>query len=133
MFDFRDQIQFRLLHSFEMQTIYTWGDRDLDKRELIREAAKEGFKKPPFNYSWCSISIIIERSKGRRDLDLENVPKLIVDSFSGWQINRDGSRYRELELYPEDSLRYVRAIYLNGKFVDGEDRTIVRIYGNIKE
>ena len=133
MFDFRDQTQFRLLHSFEMQTIYTWGDRDPDKRELIREAAKEGFKKPTFNYSWCGFSILIERSKGGRDLDLENVPKLIVDAFSGWQINRDRSKYRELKLYPEDTLRYVRAIYLNGKFVDDEDRTIVRIYGNIKE
>ncbi len=133
MFNFHDATTFRLIRSFEIPAVYTWGDGDRDKRELIREAATEGFMKLTVNYSWCGFSITIERSKGGRDLDLENVPKLIVDSFSGWQINRDGSKYRELELYPEDTLRYVRAIYLNGKFIDGKDRTIVRIYGNIKE
>lgn len=131
MFDFRDETQFMLIHSFEMQGIHTWGSRDLKKRELIRDAAKEGFNKPTVHYSWCGFSINIERSMGSRDLDLENVSKLVVDSFSGWQINRDGSKYTALEIYPEDTLRYVRAIYLNGKFVDGENRTLVSIYGKI--
>lgn len=133
MFNFHDATTFRLIHSFEIPAVYTWGDGDRDKRETIRKIAREGFRKPILHYSWCGFSITIERSKGGRNLDLENVPKLIVDSFSGWQINRDGSKYRELELYPEDTLRYVRSIYLNGKFVDDEDRTIVHIYGKIKE
>ena len=131
MFNFHDATTFRLIHSFEIPAVYTWGDGDRDKRETIRKIAREGFRKPTFIYSWCGFSIVVERNVHGRDLDIENVPKLIIDSFSGWQLRRDRSKYKEVELYPEDTLRYVKAINVGGKFVEHEDNTLVNIYGRI--
>jgi len=122
---------FRLIHSFEIPAVYTWGDGDRDKRETIRKIAREGFRKPTFIYTWCGFSIVVERNVHGRDLDIENIPKLIIDSFSGWQLRRDRSNYKELELYPEDTLRYVKAINVGGIFVEHEDNTFVNIYGKI--
>lgn len=131
MFNFHDTSEFRLIHSFEIPAVYTWGDGDRDKRETIRKIAREGFRKPTFIYSWCGFSIVVERNIHSRDLDIENVPKLIIDSFSGWQLRRDKSLYKELELFPEDTLRYVMVISAGGKFVENEDTTYVNIYGKI--
>jgi len=63
---------------------------------------------------------------------LENVPKLIIDAFSGWQIDRDRSAYPKVKIYKDDHLRWVRAIHVEGEFTHDEDDTEVWIFGKNK-
>lgn len=60
----------------------------------------------------------MEKNPLERPLDIENVPKLIIDAFSNNQIDRDESRYSQMGLYPDDDLKYVRTFQIEGKFSD---------------
>ncbi len=100
MLDFDDVNQFVLVHHFAIPTIYTWGDKYRDKRENIRKHSSKDFPEKPLRYKWYGFRIEVERSTLARPLDIENVPKLLIDAFSNWQISKDKSRYPELGLYP---------------------------------
>ena len=130
MLDFDDANQFLLVHHFAIPTIYTWGDKDRDKRENIRKYVSKGFPDKPLRYKWYGFRIEVERSTLRRPLDIENVPKLVIDAFSDWQISKDKSRYSQLGLYPDDTFENVRAVYIDGVFSDSDtEKTEVWIFG----
>ena len=109
-----DSSSFKLIHSFRLPRVLTWGDKDPEKREIIRDCASQRFKKPTFIYEWCGFRILVKRNRHARNIDIENVPKLIVDSFSGAILSKDNSKYKDLELYPDDDLRYVRIVHAEG-------------------
>jgi len=60
------------------------------------------------------------------------VPKLIVDAFSVRMIVKDDSESREIKMYHNDDLRWVRAIEIEGDFTQEEDKTEVWIFGKVK-
>jgi hypothetical protein len=116
---------------FSFPKVLTWGDRDKEKREYIRKHAKNGFSIPKLNSEYYVFNIKVYRSISSRPLDIENVPKLIIDAFAGSIIKRDESVYPELMLYPDDDLRYVRKVCVEGNFVEqAEERTEIEILGS---
>ena len=129
MCNFDDAKQFILIHHFNIPAIYTFGDKDRDKRENIRRNALKNFQKKPYRCKWYGFRIKVERSMFKRPLDIENIPKLIIDAFSSEQIDRDKSRYPRMKLYPDDTLEHIRVIQIEGKFSDNKDNTEVWIFG----
>jgi len=132
MWNFDDPKEFVLIHHFHISAIHTWGDKDKDKREKIRRSALRNFPRGPFDYEWYGFRIKVKRGVLGRDLDIENVPKLIIDTFSGEQIDRDNSIYNQMRIYPDDTLKYVRAIQVEGDFTYDEDNTEVWVFGKKK-
>lgn len=129
IWDFDDIGKFRLVHHFNIPAIYTWGGNDRDRREDIRRYANVDFPHSSLNYEWYGFRIIVKRTLLGRDSDLDNVPKLIIDAFSGWQIDRDRSDYPQVELYKDDTVKWVRAIQVQSDFTHEQDRTEVWIFG----
>ncbi len=107
------------------------GRTDREKREKYREAAAErGIIRPAADPLWWAFRITVEKSV--RLLDIDNVAKLIVDAFCGWQIRRDNSPHTETELYPNDTLDYVRVLQVAGAPGSG-DRTRIEVFACIAE
>jgi hypothetical protein len=130
MWNFSDSKEFVLIHHFKIPSIYTWGDKDLSKREEIRRYALKNLPQKPPKCKWYAFYIEVERNPLERSLDIENVPKLIIDAFSSDQIYKDKSRYSKTELYADDDLKHVRAVQIEGKFSDnGSNNTGVWIFG----
>jgi hypothetical protein len=124
---------FNLVHSFSIPRVLTWGAKDREKREYIRKHAIQRFSIPKRSSEWYAFKIKVYRSGTAKPLDIENVPKLIIDAFSGVIISKDESRYPELMLYPDDDLRYVRIVSVEGSFVNPkEEKTHIEIYGSTK-
>ncbi len=124
---------FLKIHTFTYAAAFTYADTragytDKDKRERVRLEASRDFPATVPKVAWWAFRIFVK--KRGRTFDIENIPKLIVDAFSGWQIKRDGSRYHQLGLYPDDTIDYVRLIQVSGERTDLEDRTIVEIFGH---
>jgi hypothetical protein len=130
MQNFQDAEEFVLIHHFKIAAIYTWGERERDKREEIRRSAMADFPSTPPKCQWYAFCIGINRSSSERPLDIENVPKLIIDAFSSGIIRKDKSRYTKLSLYPDDDLKHVRAFQIEGRFNnEGMNNTEVWIFG----
>lgn len=130
MQNFNDSKEFVLIHHFKIPSIHTWGDKDNSKREEIRTNALKNFPEKQPECKWYAFYIEMERNPYERPLDIENVPKLIIDSFSRKQIDKDRSRYGNVGLYPDDDLEYVRALQIEGKFSEnGRNNTEVWIFG----
>ena len=96
-------------HTYADMTV---GKTDRDRRENYRAAASGVLRTPPANTLWWAFRITV--AKAGRQLDLDNVPKTIIDAFCTWQIRRDNSGHIELGLYPDDSLEHVRIVQLVG-------------------
>lgn len=126
---FGDSREFQLVHHFKIGKIYSRGGRETQKREDIRRYATEGFPSGVFNYRWYGFHIKVNRNMLKKKLDLENVPKLIVEAFSGSKIEQDHSEYLQLELYPDDHLGYIKAIQAEGELTLDEDDAEVWIFG----
>lgn len=130
MWNFDDEKEFELIWHFEIPAAYTYGAKDRDKRERIRESAIRNFVKGPFNYKWYGfrIKVFHRELRGKERFDVGNVSTLILDAFSGEQIKKDESEYSDCALYPDDTLMYVRAIQIEGDFNE-INRTEVWIFG----
>jgi hypothetical protein len=111
---------------FTVPAVRTWGRPD-DRlyKEQVRRAAglapesREGFEW----FVFCIRCVVGEsRDKVHRQVpDVENIPKLIVDAFSGI-------------LYPDDDLHHVRGVQVEAEWgPDEEERAEVRIYGWTRE
>jgi hypothetical protein len=131
MWDFDDRKEFALILHFSIPAIYTWGEREKEKREIIRRIAIKNLPKGHiFNYKWYGFRIKVRRRrklKGRR-FDIENVPKLIIDAFSKKLIENDNSKYPKCAIYKDDILDYVKAIQIEGDF-NKQNSTEVWIFG----
>lgn len=87
-----------LIGRFEMPGVVTGGNEDREKRERIRTEAAKVFTCVPRNVKQWAFRTHV-RKAGYRRFDIENVPKLIVDAFYKWQIDSDGSAYKQLSFY----------------------------------
>ena len=122
--------EFELFHSFTFPNVYTYGDGDSFKREKIREAASRGFPNIGKEYKWWAFRIIVTSDDSKIKFDIDNVPKLIIDSFSGSQIERDDTKYKNLSLYPDDTVESVRILEVIGN-IGTEKKTIIEIFGKL--
>lgn len=123
---------FILIHHFKIPKIYTWGEGETQKREAIRKSALERFPAKIPSCKWYGFYIKVKRNCYERPVDIENIPKLIIDAFSEGIIKRDKSTYSNLALYPDDDLTNVRALDVEGDFCQQEpSNTEVWIYGKI--
>lgn len=106
---------------FTIPKVQTWGDslKDRQYKTWIREIAniQQGTGND-FEYFAFSIYSIMGQSRRRKQgPDVENIPKLIVDAFTGI-------------LYPDDNLDHVRGVQVEAIFgPDEQEHTEVWIYG----
>lgn len=107
---------------FTVPRVQTWGDGKLDApyRELVRQSAKL-HQEAAQEFGWfvfhirCTVS---QRRKTKRGPDVENIPKLIVDAFTGI-------------LYPDDNLDHVRGLQVEAIFgPDNDEIADITIYGS---
>ncbi len=90
MWNLDDESRYVKVHSFTIPKAFTYADTrkghtDMDKREYIRAKAAESFPNNIPSIKWLAFHIFVKKVGGRR-FDIENVPKLIVDSFCRWQV-----------------------------------------------
>ena len=111
---------------FTFSRVFTWGYRDKERREYIRQKALENLKNDIKNFE-CKPWAFRIFMKSKRKRDIENISKLIVDAFSKQQIKKDRSRYPELGLYENDTIDYVKLIVAGGAR-DDKDLTSVEIF-----
>lgn len=131
-----DKSKYFLAHSFEFNQALTYGDmrkghRDIDKREIIREVASKNFSNNKKDAQWWAFRIDVNKA-GHRSFDIENVPKLIIDSFCEKQIEKDGSRHKNLALYKDDTIDHVKICLVGGTRGDS-DFTKVEIFARKNE
>lgn len=107
----------------------TAGKTDIERRENYRRAALEKISLPTDKPFWWAFRISV--TKAGRALDIDNVPKTIVDSFCARQIARDGSAFYQLGLYPDDNLEYVRYVQVQGRRSSEIDSTRIEIFACI--
>lgn len=107
---------------FVLPRVKTWGGQDdAAYKEDVRETAML-VPEDVAEYDWLAFSIrcVVGESRGRyrrQTPDVENIPKLIVDAFSGLP-------------YPDDNLHYVRGVQVEAEWgPDEEERAEVWIYG----
>jgi Holliday junction resolvase RusA-like endonuclease len=110
MWDLDDKTKYKKLCEFEIDKIYTWGStNDMKRREEIRQKAC-GNNLVPRNKSYAfRISIYIYPQR-KPCLDIDNVPKLILDAFSKNMIEKDNSKYPDCWLYEDDCYPSVKII-----------------------
>jgi hypothetical protein len=61
-------------------------------------------------------------------IDVDNVPKIIVDAFCGAEISKDNSSHKSLKLYDRDTLENVCMVQVAGELVSGDPSTVVEIF-----
>ncbi len=100
--------------NFCIPKAFVWGNGDKDKREYVRAIANNNFPgHVPLNVYW-EFRIFVEKA-GNIDFDIDNVPKVIVDAFCQWQIQKDDSQYQRIALFEKDTIDFVRVIEVGGE------------------
>ena len=107
---------------FKIPKVQTWGDgvKDSQYKDRIREIANvpPGIGNDIEYFVFSIYSIIGETPRTKVGPDVENIPKLIVDAFTG-------------TLYPDDNLDYVRGVQVEAVFgPDEQEHTEIWIYGS---
>ncbi len=146
MWNLDDQELYELIYKFTIPNVFTYGDDDLKRREQIRELVLEDFPTNIPKYKWFAFRI--KAIKSGNSIDIDNVPKIIIDSFSEEQINRDRARrieneqqntefindlydkFNTIALYDDDTIEFVRMVQAYGEMIEnGESSTVVEIFG----
>lgn len=135
MWNLDDEAKYVKVYSFSLPEAFTYADtregkKDKDKRERIRKKVAEDFPDNIPHVEWWAFRIFVKKS-GKRDFDIDNVPKLIVDAFCRKQIRKDKSQYSKLGLYEKDTIDHVRVVEVGGRRSENEDNTRVEIFGVI--
>ncbi len=110
---------------FVIPRVQTWGNgkKDAEYKDLVRKKANL-IPGAGVGFAWFSFSIrcVVGQSRRRKlGPDVENIPKLIIDAFTG-------------VLFPDDNLDFVRGVQVEAVFgPDDEEKAEVWIYGRIKE
>jgi len=109
---------------FQIPSVQTWGTtKDAQYKQLMREIANlpNDIGKDYQYFVFLINSVIGESRRRKQGPDVKNIPKLIVDAFTGI-------------LFPDDNLDYVRGIQVEAIFgPDEQEHTEVRIYGISKD
>jgi Holliday junction resolvase RusA-like endonuclease len=115
-----------LVTHFCIPRVRTWGTvHDQEYKTQVRNLANLPADIQT-HYAWIVFSIrcVVARSRGRfpRQVpDVENIPKLIVDAFTGL-------------LYPDDNIHFVRAVQVEAQFgPDDQEQSEIWIFGMPKE
>ena len=114
----------QLVKHFTISSVLTWGTKsDSEFKKQVRNTAQiTSVEHEIFEWYVFSIRALIGLSRRRKiGPDIENVPKLIVDAFTG-------------VLYPDDNLDNVRGVQVEGEWVpDDQQCTEVWIWGMPRE
>ena len=118
---FQHPEKLELVAHFTVPKVQTWGDvkKDMPYKELVRQTAN--LQAGTFgDFSWFVFSIqcvVSESRRSKKGPDVENIPKLIVDAFTGI-------------IYADDNLDYVRGVQVEAVFGPDEQESVeVWIYG----
>jgi len=142
VFNLDDDSLYIPVYSFCINKAFTWanmdeGRRDLDRREFIRESVVGNFPDQIPDVAWWAFRFYVKKS-GSGPFDIENVPKTYVDAFCEGQmkkdnlkLKRDNLTYKNLGIYEDDRIDYVRVIEVGGERVASKDQesTCVEIFG----
>lgn len=71
--------------------------------------------------------ILLKNKNSKHRCDVDNIPKLILDSFSKKLVEEDNSKVEEAGLYEDDSLEYVKFIEVYGDLGE-EDKVLIEVY-----
>lgn len=131
-----DTAQFAKVLAIKVPWAHTWanmqpGKTDRERREAFRKAAIENIALMPANVLWWAFRITVE--KAGKPLDVDNVPKTIIDAFCAKQIAKDGSSFSQLGLYPDDNLDHVRIVQIIGTRSTMADSTFIEVFARITE
>ena len=136
MFAFDDSTRFVKVLALEVPWAHTYADMragrtDRERRENYRNAAAGVMRATPAKVLWWAFRIAVD--KCGRPLDVDNVPKTIIDSFCASQIARDGSSFTNLGLYPDDTFDHVRILQVIGNCNQKQDSTRIEVFACIQE
>jgi len=131
MWDLDDSSTYINFLDVTIPNAFTWGSKDLEKREMICAAVTEHMpKEKPAASRWAFR--LYAKKGGGHGFDVENIPKIIVDSFSGNILRKDNSKYLELELYSDDKVDCVAMVQIAGEAYFGGDSTRIEIFTLVK-
>jgi len=136
MFKFDDSSKFIKVLDLKVPWAHTYADMrpgktDLDRRENFRKAASEVMRSKPLNPLWWAFRISV--GKSGRLLDVDNIAKTIIDSFSESQLVRDKSEWPHLALYRDDTFDEVRILQVIGAPSTLADSTYIEVFACIQE
>lgn len=131
-----DTAQFAKVLALKVPWAHTYantspGKTDRERREAYRKAAIENISLTPTNALWWAFRITVE--KVGRPLDVDNVPKTIIDAFCAKQIADDNSSFSQLGLYPDDTFDHVRILQVVGARSTSADSTFIEVFARIQE
>ena len=120
---------FENIFEFELNEVLTWGNNDREKREVIHQSAYSEIPKrlSTENYVWGFKIYFTKNKNSKHRCDVDNIPKLILDSFSKKLVEEDNSKVEEAGLYEDDSLEYVKFIEVYGDLGE-EDKVLIEVY-----
>ena len=107
------------------------GKTDLERRENYRRAAVTQLRPIPSRIYWWAFRITV--FKTGRPLDVDNIAKTIIDSFSDSQIARDRSSFTNLKLFPDDTFDHVQVLQVTGKPSTTSDSTRIEIFACVDD
>ena len=136
MWKLNDETTYLRIAAFEVPRAVTWvdmraGHTDREKREVIRKVAIQHLPHPIPHAQWWAFRIFV-RKRGVRRFDIENVLKLIVDSFCAKQIEQDHSNLKVAGLFQDDTVDHVRMLQVAGERTLEADSTTIEIFARIK-
>lgn len=119
---------------FTMNKIFTFGSKDTEDRFMIRNHFLEN--NPNFNgfeNKDDTFEVIIDIEHNKSTIDIDNVPKVIIDAFSASQIQRDLLDWDKF-LIPENDLsankrkEFSNIVKLRNDFYESGKYTKLGIY-----
>jgi len=128
MWNLEDHSLYFRLFDITIPHAFTWGDGNQAKREDIRAEVAPRFPATIPRARWWAFRLCAKKG-GRASFDVENIPKLIVDAFSGKMLRQGGSQYPRLELYGEDTVDRVGMVQVAGEAFEGGDSTRGEVLG----
>ena len=136
MYSFDDTNRFVKVLALQVPWAHSYADMrpgktDRERRENFRKAAAENLQAVPSNVLWWAFRITV--CKVGRPLDVDNVAKTIVDSFSASQIGRDKSTFLQLALYPDDTFDHVRVLQVIGSRSEVADSTNIEVFACLRD
>lgn len=135
MWNLDDTSKYLKVHSFTFNDVFTFGScDDKGRREDIRKAAAKDFPKCiNKDIKWWAFRISVRTPSG--GIDVDNIPKIIIDAFCKKQIERDESEYPNVGLFEDDTIEFVKIVEVgviqDQEVKEEEKLTKVEIFGYI--
>lgn len=109
MWDLDDTSRYLKVYSFTLNDVSSFGNNDKGKRENIREAVAQDFPIPKNKkIKWWAFRISVRTPNNQ--IDIDNIPKIIIDVFCKDQIKEDESKYPNVCLFKDDTIEFVKIV-----------------------